>query len=91
MTKRVIQDLERRCPRLGGSVKYGYCLDVGEDTLPCFKICDCWWEYFDVVDNLKNRLSDRDFENLMKSRPKPKITGLLQLIEQAQKRSCLND
>jgi len=86
-----IHDMERRCPRLGGSVRFGYCLDVSDDTLPCFKICDCWWEYFDVVDYLKNRLSDRDFENLMKSRPKPKIAGLLQLIEQAQKRSCIDD
>ncbi|MBI5589225.1 MAG: hypothetical protein HY881_01950 [Deltaproteobacteria bacterium] len=89
-TEHEIHDRERRCPRLGGSVRFGYC-HAGDDALPCFKICDCWWEYFDVVDYLKGKLSDRDFENLMKSRPKPKITGLLQLIELAQKRSCIDD
>jgi hypothetical protein len=60
--KPATHDRERRCPRLGGSVKFGYCLDSGNDTLPCFKICDCWWEYFDVVAFLKNRLSDHDFD-----------------------------
>ena len=67
--------MERRCPRLGGFVRFGYCQEVGDDALTY----------------LKNRISAQDFEILMKSRPKPKITGLLQLIEQAQKRSCIND
>ncbi len=91
MTNHAIHDMERRCPRLGGAVKFGYCLDAGDASLPCFKICDCWWEYFDVVGFLRKRLSDRNFENLMQSRPKPKLTGLLQLIEQARKRSRISD
>jgi len=83
--------MERRCPRLGSAVNFAYCLDAGETPLPCFKICDCWWEYFDVVDCLKRTLSEQDFKNLMQTRPKPKLTSLLQLIEQAQKRSRIGD
>lgn len=91
MTGRVFRDMERRCPRLGSAVNFAYCLDAGDDTLPCFKICDCWWEVFDVVDYLKRTLSEQDFEKLMQNRPKPKLTSLLQLIEQAQKRSGIGD
>lgn len=86
-----IPNLQRRCPRLGGPVPFGYCLDAGDDGLPCFNMCDCWWEDVDVVAYLKNRLSADAFEKLMGHRPVPKISGLLQLIEQAQKRSHSDD
>ena len=85
-----ISQMECRCPRLGSIVRFGYCLNAGENALPCFKTCDCWWEVFDVVAYLKCRLSEEDFETLTGSRPKPKITGLLQLIEQARER-CRTD
>ena len=84
-------NLERRCPRLGGPVNFAYCMDSGDAGLPCFMICDCWWEDIDVVEYLKNVLSAEAFETLMNRRPTPKISGLLQLIEQAQKRSRTDD
>jgi hypothetical protein len=78
--------LERRCPRLGGSVPFSYCKKGGEDQQPCFKIIDCWWETFDVVRYLKDNLPEDQFNQLMDTRPRPKIASLVELIEQAKKR-----
>lgn len=80
-----IDDLEMRCPRLGGPVNFGYCRHCGDDDRPCFKILDCWWQRFDVVGHLESRLPREAFEALGRRRPPEKITSLLALIEQAQK------
>lgn len=78
--------LERRCPRLGSAVNFEYCTACGDENLPCFKVFDCWWEHFDVVAYLKERLSEEQFDRLAKSKPKPKVSSLVDLIEQAKKR-----
>jgi hypothetical protein len=77
--------LVRRCPRLGNSVPFNYCEICGDDQQPCFKILDCWWEHFDVVQYMKDQLSEEQFNRLIQARPKPKVTSLLELIEQARK------
>jgi hypothetical protein len=77
----------RRCPRLGNAVPFNYCEICGDDQQPCFKILDCWWEHFDVVQYLKDNLSENQFTRLMAARPKPKVTSLVELIEQARKRN----
>ncbi len=79
-----IDDLEMRCPRLGGPVTFGYCRRGGANARPCFKILDCWWQRFDVVGHLKSHLNREEFEALGQ-RPPEKITSLLDLIVQAQK------
>jgi len=76
--------LERRCPRLGGQINFSYCLTCGNQKGPCFKIFDCWWESFDVVEYLKKRLSTEQFTELAGGRPIPKMTSLLEIIEQAR-------
>ena len=35
------EHLERRCPRLGGDVAFGYCKVCGEEQSPCFNVFDC--------------------------------------------------
>ncbi len=80
-------ELERRCPRLGHSVFFQYCMTCGEDNiLPCFKLGDCWWEYFDVAAYLKTKLTEEQFGRFICSKPKPKVASLLDMIEQAKKR-----
>jgi len=81
-----IDHLEQRCPKLGGVVSFQYCRTCGDDGLPCFKILDCWWEYFDVVTYLKKHLTEEQFNMLVNAKQKPKILTLLELIEQAKKR-----
>ena len=79
--------LVRRCPRLGNPVPFNYCEICDDDQQPCFKILDCWWEHFDVVQYLKDNLSEDQFNRLAEARPKPKVTSLIELIEQARKRN----
>lgn len=79
---------ERRCPRLGGDVNFGYCRRCGEDKAPCFKILDCWWERFDVAGHLRAALPPDVFEKIAVRRPPPdKVTSLVDLIRQAQARA----
>jgi hypothetical protein len=72
---------------LGNPVPFEYCKVCDDDQHPCFKILDCWWEYFDVVQYLKERLPEDQFNRLMTARPKPKVTSLVELIEQTRKRN----
>ena len=80
-------NLLRRCPRLGNPVPFDYCEFCGDDQQPCFKILDCWWEHFDVMQYLKDTLTEDQFNQLVQARPKPKVTSLIELIEQARKRN----
>ena len=79
--------LVRRCPRLGNPVPFNYCEICDDDQQPCFKILDCWWEHFDVVQYLKDNLTEDQFNGLSEARAKPKVTSLIELIEQARKRN----
>ncbi len=80
------QALERRCPRLGSDVTFGYCKVCGEEMKPCFKVFDCWWERFDVVAHMQACLSAEAFAELSVRQPQPKVTSLVDLIREAQKR-----
>jgi hypothetical protein len=83
------ETLERRCPRLGGDVAFGYCKICGEDETPCFKVFDCWWERFDVVAHMQACLSPAAFDALSQHRTPPdKVTSLVDLIRQAQERTA---
>ena len=81
-----IDQLERRCPRLGGPVSFEYCRTSGDDHFVCWKIFDCWWECFDVVGHLKKSLPEDKFKKLENTKPKQKIVSLVELVEQAKKR-----
>ena len=58
----------------------------GDNGLPCWKILDCWWETFDVSTYLKQNLPEDQFNTIVNSKPKPKITSIIDLIEQAKSR-----
>lgn len=79
--------IERRCPRLGGPVSFGYCRTCGEDKGPCFKVLDCWWERFDVVGYFKHRLPEEKLAQLQCAPPPNKVTSLVELIRQAKERT----
>ena len=79
--------LERRCPRLGGPVAFGYCRIAAENRTPCFKVFDCWWERFDVVDYFQCRLTADAFNRLRNARPQEKTASLMDLIRQARERT----
>ena len=78
------KDQQIRCPRLGGPVPFAYCDTTGENGKPCFKIADCWWPYFDVMGYLNKRLTAEEREALLKRRPQPKLSSILDLIQHAR-------
>jgi hypothetical protein len=78
---------ERHCPRLGHQIPFAYCLTCGESGGPCWKTADCWWERFDIIGYLKANYPEETVAALMNARPKPKITSILEMIEQAKQRS----
>ena len=80
-------DMQRRCPRLGGPVSFGYCRMDGEDQRPCFKVLDCWWERFDVVSYFRHRLPQEAFEKLKCPSAPNKVASLVDLIQQARNRT----
>jgi hypothetical protein len=86
--KNAAKKLVRRCPRLGNTVPFHYCKICGDQQQPCFKILDCWWEYFDVVRYLKDHLPEDQFNRLMGAEPKPKVNSLVELIELAKKNAA---
>lgn len=81
--------IERRCPLLGGMIPFQYCKTAGEGNLPCRKTIDCWWEYFNVEAYLDDYLDEDELEAFYKTTgpPKAKMNSLLELIQQAKERS----
>jgi hypothetical protein len=75
----------RHCPMLGHEVTFSYCRTPGGD-IPCLKIFDCWWEAFDVTAFMKTNYPP-DVISRITEPPKPKISSLLDLIENAKKQA----
>jgi len=87
---RHIEDQERRCPRLGGSViSVSYCMISGKDNLPCFKMLDCWWEIFDVETYLKEHLTGPMFQCFIESAqtPQNKISSIIEIVNMARRKT----
>ncbi len=74
----------RRCPRLGHEVGFHYCRTQEDDRL-CSRILDCWWEYFDVAGFLRAHLTAEEWKALVIQRRRPKVAGILELIQEARK------
>lgn len=78
---------ERRCPRLGGNVTFGYCRSCGEGNSVCPGVIDCWWESFDVVEYFRARSGKEELSLLGSPKPpKNKVVSLLEMIRGARRR-----
>lgn len=78
-----------RCRMLGHEINFNYCR-TGVDNLPCRKIFDCWFEIFDIADFMRQHYSPEQIEEIL-SEPKDKVTTIVDLIRQAQKRAEKGD
>jgi hypothetical protein len=79
-----------RCPRLGNQIYFSYCR--GENFgLPCGKILNCWYRYFDVENYLRSELSPQEFNRLFCVPPKSRVQSLMDMIAEAQKRAGKGD
>ena len=79
-------DFMIRCPRLGHQIYFSYCRKEN-NGLPCFKTLDCWYNYFLVEVYLRKELSLEEWEKVFKLPGKTKTLSLIELIEQAKKRT----
>ena len=82
-------DKKRRCPRLGHEVRFAYCREPGEPT-PCRRICDCWWETFDVVDFIKEHYGD-DVLNGLRKPPGSKAQSIFDILHSVRQNIDRND
>ena len=67
---------------LGHEVDFGYCRQ-GSGVLPCRKVFDCWFETFAVEDFIGAHYSEDQIQQIL-APAKPKLTTILELIQQAQ-------
>ena len=82
--------LELRCTRLGGEVKFSYCRKEGGD-LPCHRVINCWYPFFPVEQYLRGTMTEESWNAFVSDMPKDKITTLIELIEAAKKRAQIKD
>ena len=85
------KQLMRRCPRLGGPVSFHYCRTCETDQQLCWKIIDCWWETFDVVRYLQERLSPKQLKRLQDSTGGSKIASIIANIKQVKSKAVDKD
>lgn len=83
ITMKNYDNLEIRCPRLGGEVTFSYCEQEGGDN-PCVRIITCWQSFFPVEAYLKGRMSQEAWERFLGHAPKDKVSTLIELIEAAK-------
>ena len=79
-------DNQIRCSRLGHHLAFSYCR-VENKGLPCFKIMDCWYEHFMIEDFLRKELNTEEWEKVFNRPTKPKVLSLLELIQEAKKKT----
>lgn len=82
--KKKTDQLQRRCPRLGGQVEFSYCRTCEDQDGPCFKIFDCWWEFFDVVTYMRKQLPKEQFDKLAHKKTKAKVVSIVEMIREIQ-------
>ena len=79
-------ELELRCLRLGGEVKFSYCRKEAGD-LPCTRVISCWYPFFPVVQYLRETMAEGSWSAFIGQIPKDKITTLIELVEAAKNRA----
>jgi len=80
----MVDQLEIRCPKLGGQVKFAYCRRE-QGRIPCGRIIYCWQARFPVESFLKSYLSEEEWERCFHESPRTKMDTLIELIEHARR------
>jgi len=73
-------NLEIRCPRLGGEVTFAYCKREN-GGLPCPRSIRCWSIYFPVESYLREKLTEDEWDNCFNQQPRDKIASIFEIVE----------
>ncbi|MFO7604996.1 MAG: hypothetical protein R6W72_01660 [Desulfurivibrionaceae bacterium] len=79
-------DFTIRCRKLGHLICFSYCRRENSG-LPCVRIMDCWHEYFPIEELLRSELTEAEWREVFGKPQKPKVLSLVELIEQAQRKT----
>ena len=82
--KTVFDQLETRCPRLGGTVTFDYCRKVGHQSLPCAKALICWEPSFPVGRYMAGILTEEEWRLAFESAPKGRLDQILEAAARAK-------
>ncbi|MCK4533876.1 MAG: hypothetical protein KAT81_00010 [Syntrophobacterales bacterium] len=82
------KDLEIRCPRLGGEVTFGYCMQE-RGNLPCPRVITCWQTYFPVETYLKKQLTPEEWDSCFNQPPGDKIATIFDIADALKKKKQL--
>jgi hypothetical protein len=83
-TRPPFEEIQIRCPRLGGLVSFEYCR-VEEQGGPCTRAIICWSVHFDAKCFFEETLTPEEFQERFHRAPSSKLVTLLDLVEQARK------
>jgi hypothetical protein len=78
-------ELEIRCPKLGGEVTFAYCKQENRG-LPCARALVCWQYTFPVAAHLRETLTKEQWAHCFHTPPKDRLSSLLEVIEEAKKK-----
>jgi hypothetical protein len=74
------EDLEIRCPKLGGEVTFSYCMQE-QGSLPCPRTIACWQAYFPVESYLREKLTEEEWGRCFEQPPKDRISTIFTIVE----------
>jgi hypothetical protein len=80
-----IEEYDRQktyCRMLGHEVPFEYCRK-GISELPCRRVCDCWFQQFDIQAYMRAHFTEEQIMSLQQP-AKPKVVSLVELIRQAR-------
>jgi len=76
-------DLERRCPQLGGPVPFKYCRTMNE-KLPCRRVIECWGIKFDAPEWLSKNYTPEQVEQAFTPDTRTRIDKILEIAHEAR-------
>ncbi len=90
MNDQEYDDLEIRCPKLGHQLRFSYCRGEQND-LPCSRSLKCWEGRLPAGGYFRKKLTPAQWDRCFESPPPPKMSSLMELIEQAKKAGSEKD
>jgi hypothetical protein len=85
MSYDAFDEIDVRCPQLGGEVTFGYCR-ILDDGLPCPKALTCYELRFPVEAFFRRVLVKETFERIFNSEQPTRLERLFRAVDAAKKR-----
>lgn len=79
-------DLQIRCPKLGGEVTFAYCRIEQGDT-PCSRVIGCWQASIPIETYLKDIFSEELLHRYRSERPKDRLATIFEVVDSFKKKS----